>query len=109
MQAPQKAEKEDQAESIDEPRVEDKDVYLLAEVIFVRTEEDISRLLGVILLLHLRVSEHVRDLSILEKLFSCHLIAAGIKPFAIERGTIDDPIDLAQSLIDLTGIRAFLV
>ena len=104
MQAPQKAEKENQSESIDNPGVEDKDVQLLAEVILVRTKKHISRLCGVVLLLHLRVSEHVRDLSILEKLFRRHLIAAGIKFFAIEPGAVDDPIDLVHFLIHLTGI-----
>ena len=56
MQAPQEAEKEDQTESINNAGVEHKDVQLLAEVILVGTEEDISRLRGVVLLLHLRVS-----------------------------------------------------
>src|SRR5260370_22950395 len=91
MQAPQEAEKEDQTESINNAGVEHKDVQLLAEVILVGAEEDISRLCGVVLLLHLRVGEHVRDLSILEKLFRRHLIAARIKLFAIKRGTIDYP------------------
>src|SRR5580704_17958910 len=106
MQAPQEAEKEDQTKSINNAGVEYKDVQLLAEVILVRTEEHISRLCGVVLLLHLRVGEHVRDLSILEKLFRRHLIAARIKLFAIKRGTIDDPIDPAHFLIHLTGILA---
>ena len=106
MQAPQKEEKENQTESINNARVEHKDVQLLAEVIFVRTKEHISRLCSVVLLLHLRVSEHVRDLSILEKLFRRHLIAAGIKLFAIKRGAIDDPIDLLHFLIHLAGILA---
>ena len=56
MQAPQKAEEENQTESINNAGVEYKDVQLLAEVILVRTEEHISRLCGVVLLLHLRVS-----------------------------------------------------
>src|SRR5580704_6978870 len=106
MQAPQEAEKEDQTESINNAGVEHKDVQLLAEVILVGTEEDISRLRGVVLLLHLRVSEHVRDLSILEELFRRHLIAARIKLFAITRRTIDDPIDPAHFRIHLTGILA---
>src|SRR5271157_2243356 len=106
MQAPQEAEKENQTESVNNARVEHKDVQLLAEVILVGTEEDISRLCGVVLLLHLRVSEHVRDLSILEKLFRRHLIAARIKLFAIKRGTIDYPIEHVHFPIHLIGTLA---
>ena len=79
MQAPQEAEKEDQTESVNNAGVEHKDVQLLAKVVLVRTEEDISRLGSVVLLLHLRVGEHVRDLSVLEQLLCSHLIAAGFK------------------------------
>ena len=104
MQAPQKAKKEEQSKPINNAGVEHKDVQLLAEVILLGSEEHISRLCGVVLLLHLRVGEHVGDLLILKKLFRGHLISARIKFFPIERGTINDPIDLAQLLIHLTVI-----
>jgi hypothetical protein len=104
MQTPQKAEKENQSEPINNARVKDKDVQLLAKINLVRTEEHISWLRGVVLLFHLRVSEHIRDFSILIKLFPRDLIAAGIKLFVIEWAAIDDPIDPVHFLVHLTRI-----
>ena len=106
MQAPQKADQEGQSEPINHPGVEYKDVQFLAKIILLGTEEHISRLCGVVLLFHLRVGEHVRDLSILVQLLRGELIVVRIKLFPIEWRAANDPIDLVHFLIHLTGIFA---
>src|SRR5215469_18058080 len=90
MQAPQKADQEGQSEPINHPGVEYKDVQFLAKIILLGTEEHISRLCGVVLLFHLRVGEHVRDLSILVQLLRGELIVVRIKLFPIEWRTAND-------------------
>src|SRR5215472_14955616 len=81
----QKPEKKQPGESVDHKRIENKDVKLMPEIAFLRTEKYVSHLCGVIFLFHLRVREHVRDFLVLKQLFRGDLVATGIEVGAIQR------------------------
>ena len=104
MQAPQKTDQESAGEPVNHAGVEYKDVQLLTKIILLGTEEHVSRLCGVVLLLHLRVGEHIRNLAILVKLLRSESLVVRIELFPIEWRAANDPIDLVHFLIHLTGI-----